>query len=85
MATISNVMNGNNPIAQMKDMSNTGHGSRYGDSVTGPDIVFNPTQRLNNQMRTASQVMNYSASKNMAEQSRTDMRGNVLGYADTLG
>lgn len=85
MATLDNVLKGKNPLSQMTDLSNSGQAGRLGDPVNGPDIVFNPTQRLNNQVRTASQVMNYASSKQMAEQGRTDMRGNVLGYADTLG
>lgn len=86
MATLANVLSGKNPLAQMKDLpSNAGNTGRMGDPVVSPDIVFNPTQRLSNQMRTSSQVQNYAASKAMAEQGRTDMRGNVIGYADTLG
>lgn len=85
MATLSNVMSGNNPLSQMKQMSSDGQSTRLGQSPTGPDIIFNPAQRLTNQMKTSSQVQNYAASKAMAEQGRTDMRGNVLGYADTLG
>lgn len=85
MATLGNVLSGVNPLSQMRELSSGGNSARLGDPVTAPDIVFNPTQRLNNQMKTASQVMNYASSKQMAEQSRTDMRGNVLGYADTLG
>jgi len=85
MATLSNILSGNNPLSQMKQMSSEGQSTRLGQTPTGPDIVFNPTQRLDNQMRTSSQVQNYAASKAMSEQGRTDMRGNVLGYADTLG
>lgn len=85
MATLSNVLSGNNPLSQMKQMTASTDGARLGDPVTGPNIVFNPTQRLNNQMKTSSQVQNYAASKAMAEQGRTEMRGNVMGYADTLG
>jgi hypothetical protein len=85
MATLKNVLSGTNPVSQMRDMESSGQASRLGDPMTGPDIVFNPTQRLDNQMKTSSQVMNYAASKEMAAQGRTDMRGNVMGYADTLG
>lgn len=85
MATLSNVLSGNNPLAQMKEMTRGVNSQRLGDPVISPDVVFNPTQRLSNQMKTSSQVQNYAASKAMAEQGRTDMRGNVMGYADTLG
>ncbi len=85
MTTLSNVLRGENPLSQMKEMSSAGQQMRFGDPVTVPDVVFNPTQRLDNQLKTSSQVMNYASSKQMAEQGRTDMRGNVLGYADTLG
>lgn len=85
MATLSNVLSGNNPLSQMKSMSGTGQSQRLGDPSSVPDIVFNPTQRLDNQLKTSSQVQNYAASKAMSEQGRTDMRGNVFGYADTLG
>ncbi len=85
MATLGNVLRGTNPASQMQDMSRGGQGSRLGDPVSVPDVVFNPTQRLDNQLKTSSQVMNYASSKAMAEQGRTDMRGNVMGYADTLG
>lgn len=85
MATLSNVLSGKNPLSQMKAMRGSADAARLGDPIVAPDIVFNPTQRLNNQMRTSTQVQNYAASKAMAEQGRTDMRGNVMGYADTLG
>ncbi len=85
MATLGNVLSGSNPLSQMKATSASGQASRFGDPISTPDIVFNPTQRLNNQLKTSSQVMNYASSKQMAEQGRTDMRGNILGYADTLG
>ena len=85
MATIKNVLKETNPLSQMRDMSGDTYISRMGDPVIMPDVTFNPTQRISNQLKTASQVMNYSASKEMAEQGRTDMRGNVLGYSDTVG
>lgn len=85
MATLSNVMSGNNPLSQMKQISSNGQAIGFGQTPSVPDIVFNPTQRLDNQIKTNSQVQNYAASKAMAEQGRTDMRGNVIGYADTLG
>ena len=85
MATLGNVLNSTNPLSQMKSISMGGQAPKFGDPATGPNIVYNPTQRLNNQMRTASQVMSYASSKQMSEQGRTEMRGNVLGYADTLG
>lgn len=47
-------------------------------------LSFDSTQREVNQMKTASQVQNYAATKLMTEQGRTDMRGNVAGYAETL-
>lgn len=83
MATIKNVLNGVNPLAQMRQMSPNTQGLSMGEAPG--EVVFNPTQRLDNQLKTASQVMNYAASKEMAAQGRTDMRGNVMGYADTLG
>ena len=85
MATFSNMMKGNNPLSQMKSISTYGQSLKFGDAPVATDIVFNPTQRLDNQMKTASQVMNYAASKQMSEQGRTDMGGNVVGYSDTLG
>ena len=85
MATLGNVLKGSNPISQMRSMPMGGQAPRLGDPVMTPDFVFNPTQRRDNQMKTSSQVMNYAASKEMAAQGRTEMRGNVLGYADTLG
>lgn len=85
MATISNVLSGKNPASQMNEIPGNNNAMRLGEPISAPDVIFNPTQRLNNQMKTASQVMNYAASKEMAAQGRTDMRGNVMGYADTLG
>ncbi len=85
MATLANILSGKNPLSQMKQISGSVDAPRLGDPITAPDIVYNPTQRLDNQMKTSSQVQNYAASKSMAEQGRTDMRGNVIGYADTLG
>lgn len=85
MATLSNMMSGSNPLSQMKEMAGGRNAARLGDPISGPDVIFNPTQRLDNQLKTSSQVQNYAASKAMAEQGRTDMRGNVMGYSDTLG
>lgn len=84
MARMSNMLKGT-PLAQMKGIASSGNAPRLGDPVTVPDVVFNPTQRMDNQMKTSTQVMNYAASKEMATQGRTDMRGNVVGYSDTLG
>lgn len=84
MAKLSNVLGGTNPLTQMIEVNSAGRAISMGDPSV-PNVMYNPTQRLENQMRTASQVQNYAASKNMAEQGRTDMRGNVVGYADTLG
>jgi hypothetical protein len=85
MKAISNIISGNNPLVQMKQMTGTMDSPRMGDPVIAPDIVFNPSQLLNNQMNTSAQVQNYASSKAMAEQGRSDMRGNVIGYSDTLG
>lgn len=85
MATnISNMLK-DSPLVAMKGVANSGNTVRFGVEGTVPDVVFNPTQRMDNQMKSSLQVMNYASSKQMAEQGRTDMRGNVLGYADTLG
>lgn len=84
MATTSNQLSGN-PLSQLKGVTAAGQTLRMGDPTMGPDVVYNPTQRVDNQMKTASQVMNYAASKQMAAQGRTDMRGDVLGYSSTLG
>lgn len=72
------------PLYQMNTSPN-GQPMRLGDSNMVSDIAFNPTQREVNQMNTMNQVQNYASTKMMAEQGRTDMRGNVVGYADTLG
>lgn len=85
MATLSNILTASNPLSQMKKMGNTAQSSKLGDAINAPDVVFNPTQRLDNQLKTSSQVQNYASSKNMAEQGRSDMRGNVIGYSETLG
>jgi len=85
MATLANVLKGNNPLSSMTELTGSGQSARLGQPMTVPDVVFNPTQRLDNQLKTSSQVMNYAASKEMAAQGRTDMRGNVVGYSDTLG
>lgn len=85
MATLANVLKGNNPLSSMTELTGSGQSSRLGEPMKVPDVVFNPTQRLDNQLKTSSQVMNYAASKEMAAQGRTDMRGNVVGYSDTLG
>lgn len=85
MATLSTALKGNSPLAQLKEIPASGHSMLMGEPTRVPDIVFNSAQRLNNQMKTATQVMNYASSKEMAEQGRTDMRGNVMGYSDTLG
>jgi hypothetical protein len=80
MATISNVLSQSNPVSQMRVLSNVGP-----MEMGNTNIVFNPTQRLDNQLKTASQVMNYATSKSLSAQGRTDMRGNIVGYSDTLG
>ena len=85
VATLSNMLSGSNPLTQMKSISNSSQTMRMGDPTMAPNVVYNPTQRLDNQMRSASQVLNYASSKQMAEQGRTDMRGNVIGFSDTLG
>ncbi len=58
---------------------------RLGEENMGIATSFMPNQREVNQMRTANQIQNYANSKQMSEQGRTDMRGNVMGYSDTLG
>ena len=85
MATLANVLKGKNPVSSMTELAGSGQSFRLGEPMKVPDVVFNPTQRLDNQLKTSSQVMNYAASKEMAAQGRTDMRGNVVGYSDTLG
>ena len=85
MATLTNVLKESSPTSQMKPMTNMGKMTRPTDGVIGQDIVFNPTQRLDNQLKTASQVMNYTASKSLAEQNRTLLGGDILGYSETLG
>lgn len=84
MAQISNMLK-DSPLVQMKSASTAGNLTKLGQPVDVADIVYNPNQRTQNQMKTSLQVMNYASSKNMAEQGRTDMRGNVIGYSDTLG
>ena len=64
-----------NPMSQM---------IRRGNAEVAPSIYFNPTQREVNQMKTSSQVQNYASVKMMSEQGRTDMRGNVVGYSETM-
>ncbi len=84
MATTKNLLGGKNQLSQMRNVSGSANTMSLGEPVA-PNISYNPTQRLTNQMKTSNQVMNYAASKEMAAQGRTDMRGNVMGYADTLG
>ena len=84
MATMSNLLKGK-PMVQMKTMNPSGEAMRLGDPISGPDIQYSPNQRVMNQMNTSNQVQNYAAAKEMAAQGRTDMRGNVMGYSDTLG
>jgi len=74
-----------NPLYSFKDMNPLAQPERLGDSNMMSDIAFNPTVREVNQQKTAAQVNNYASSKMMAQQGRTDMRGNVAGYTDTLG
>lgn len=85
MEKLSGILSGKNPQTQMKSLANGGEMRRLGEMPSAPDVVFNPTQRIENQLKSASQVMNYAASKSMAEQDRTDMRGSVMGYAESLG
>lgn len=85
MATLSNMLSGSNPLIQMKTISNSGQTMKMGEPTMAPNLVYNPTQRIDNQIKSASQVLNYASSKQMAEQGRTDMRGNVVGFSDTLG
>lgn len=73
------------PLYQMKNISPIMQPMRLGDQNLAIDVAFTPGQRDKNQMATMSQVQNYAASKQMAEQNRADMRGNVVGYSDTLG
>jgi len=84
MARLSSMLINKNPLAQMQSMSNNGLMPGLGDNSSIPHMVYNPTQRIDNQMKTSKQVINYASSKAMAEQGRTDMRGNVSGYSDTL-
>ncbi len=70
---------------QMKGESTVAKPLRLGDTDMAGKLSFNPVQRQNNQLKTAFQVQNYAASKQMAEQGRTDMGGAMMGYSDTLG
>lgn len=58
---------------------------RMGESNMVPELSFNPMVREVNQMKTLNQTAAYEAAKQMASQDRTDMRGNVIGFGDTLG
>lgn len=80
----TNIMKGNG-LYQMSGVSPITQPMRMGDANMSNNIAFNPTQRETNQLKTAFQVQNYEAQKQMAAQGRTDMRGNVVGYSDTLG
>jgi hypothetical protein len=84
MKSVTGMLKGS-PLYQLKGISPVGQMQRLGDSVMTTEMAFNPTQREVNQMNTMNQVQNYANTKMMAEQGRTDMRGNVIGYADTLG
>jgi hypothetical protein len=84
MKSVTSMLKGS-PLYQMKNISPVGQMQRLGDSVMSTEMAFNPTQREVNQRNTMNQVQTYANTKAMAEQGRTDMRGNVVGYSDTLG
>ncbi len=65
--------------------SQTAMPQRMGETQMIPELSFNPMVREQNQMKTATQTASYEATKQMAAQGRTDMRGNIAGYSDTLG
>lgn len=79
MKTFINVLNGINPLTQMKLLSFSGE-SRLGDSIMSLGVAFNPTQRLSLQLRQISQLKNEPLSP-----STTDLTGNVAGFEETLG
>jgi len=85
MALLTSTLIGKNPLSQMKPMANNNNLPALGENTSVPNIVYNPTQRTDNQMKTTKQILNYTAAKSMAEQGRTDMRGSMVGYSDTLG
>jgi hypothetical protein len=74
-----------NSMYSMTGASDIAQPMRVGEQNLDVQMSYNPMVREMNQMKTMSQVQNYAASKEMATQGRTDMRGNVSGYSDTLG
>jgi hypothetical protein len=59
--------------------------TRTGQTQMIPELSYNPMVREINQAKTMSQTAAYETAKQMASQDRTDMRGNVAGFGDTLG
>lgn len=84
MKSINSLVKGNHGFG-MGESSQTALPQRMGETQMVPELSFNPMVREQNQMKTASQTASYEATKQMAAQGRTDMRGNVAGYVDTLG
>lgn len=74
-----------NGIYGFKNSTPISEPSRTGSPDLMANMSYSPNQRVINQMNTANQVSNYAAAKEIAEQGRTDMRGNIAGYYDTLG
>jgi len=85
MASLSSVQQRGNPLSQMNELSEVNVAVSMGDPTRLPDVVFNSLTVKNNRRKTSSQILNFSASELMSEQSRTELRGNVPGYSDTLG
>lgn len=85
MASLSSVQQRGNPLSQMNELAGVSLAVSMGDPTRLPDVVFNSMRVINNQRKTSSQIINFSASEMMSKQSRTELRGNVPGYSDTLG
>lgn len=84
MKSINSMSRGNHGFG-MGTSSQTQMPQRLGETQMVPELSFNPMVRETNQMKTANQTASYEAAKQMASQDRTDMRGSVMGFGETLG
>lgn len=84
MKSINSMNKGNHGFG-MGVSSQTAMPQRLGETQMIPELSFNPMVREVNQAKTMNQTQAYETAKQMASQDRTDMRGNVSGFGDTLG
>lgn len=83
MDTLGNILNGRFPVTQSRPAANRSQLRQIMDATTTLPVTYNPTQRLENQLKTASQVETYATSKSLA--GGRGGRGKLFGLTETLG